>query len=287
MNNPPDSRLGDRLASSLPDHRAGADLPRHAGPGGRAEARRHRPGQPGRRLNRARRTQARCPPCLPAMQIERAQRSTHVMSGSAVPAPRARFRIAGPPGRIAPWPVFPEARLTAAAGPRSGGTARSRRASPPSGGRVRGLPAARRARPAWRARWPARHRWCWPPPGPGASATAAGMAGMSSPGGTHAGRLGALIRIGPGLLIASIVLVAGAFALRHPPAAVPAVVAGAVLYAGMYAQANLAVMYASIAVGYAAWTGLFLWLRARCPAPLPARPLPAGEQPRPGGKRTP
>lgn len=113
--------------------------------------------------------------------------------------------------------------------------------------------------------------------GVGASASAAGMAGMSAAGGTHPGLLGALIRIGPGLLIASIVLVTGAFALRHPPAAVPALLAGAVLYAGMYAQANLAVMYASIAVGYAAWIGLYLWLRARGPAPHTARRLPTWE----------
>lgn len=111
---------------------------------------------------------------------------------------------------------------------------------------------------------------------------------MSMHGGTHPGLVGVLIRIGPGLLIASIVLVAGAFAVRHPLAAVPALLAGAVMYAGMYAQTDLAVMYASIAVGYAAWIGLYLWLRARRPAPYRARRRLAGGggQPGPGGKLT-
>ena len=125
--------------------------------------------------------------------------------------------------------------------------------------------------------------------GAGASATAAGMAGMSTSGGTHPGLLGALIRIGPGLLIASVVLVTAAFALRHRLAAAPALLAGAVMYAGMYAQANQAAMYASITVGYAAWTGLYLWLRACRPAPQTQRRLPAEGtgQPGPGGKLTP
>lgn len=59
-----------------------------------------------------------------------------------------------------------------------------------------------------------------------------------------------------------------AFALRRPVAAVPAVLAGAVLYAGMYTQSNQALMYGSIAVGYAAWIGTHLWVRA---SPLPSR----------------
>ena len=210
------------------------------------------------------------------------------MSVSAVPGPpRARFGIAGLPGRMAPRPQVTRGRAD-----RRGRPPRRRDGTVMKGITPPGRQGARAARRAAGAAGVAGSVACaasmvLAAAGVGASATAAGMVGMSSHGGTHPGLLGALIRIGPGLLIASIVLVAGAFALRHPPAAVPAVVAGAVLYAGMYAQANLAVMYASIAVGYAAWTGLFLWLRARRPAPLPARPLPAGEQPRPGVKRTP
>jgi len=40
------------------------------------------------------------------------------------------------------------------------------------------------------------------------------------------------------------------------------VLAGAVLYAGMYAQTSPAVMYAAIGVGYAAWAALYLWVRS-------------------------
>jgi hypothetical protein len=49
-------------------------------------------------------------------------------------------------------------------------------------------------------------------------------------------------------------LVTSAFALtRRPVTAVPALAAGAVAYAGMYAQPSPAVMYASIAAGYLTW----------------------------------
>jgi hypothetical protein len=81
----------------------------------------------------------------------------------------------------------------------------------------------------------------------------------------RAGRCSAgdLVRAGPWLLTISVILVTAAFALtRRPRAAVPALLAGAVAYAGMYAQPSLAVMYVSIAVAYAAWAGLMLWVRA-------------------------
>ncbi len=99
--------------------------------------------------------------------------------------------------------------------------------------------------------------------GAGASAASAGMAGMNQPGSTPHGLLGLLRRAGPALLIASIVLVTVALALRRPAAAVPALLAGAVLYAGMYSQSNAALMYTAIALGYTAWAGLFLWTRKR------------------------
>ena len=57
-------------------------------------------------------------------------------------------------------------------------------------------------------------------------------------------------------------LVTAAFALGpRRQAAIPAVLAGAVLYAGMYAQTDPAVMYAAIAVGYTTWSALYLWAR--------------------------
>lgn len=89
-----------------------------------------------------------------------------------------------------------------------------------------------------------------------------GRHGRHEPGEHRAhGLLGLLIRVGPGLLIASAVLIALAFALRRPGATVPALLAGAVLYAGMYAQPSRTVMYASIAAGYAGWAVLYLWVR--------------------------
>jgi hypothetical protein len=105
--------------------------------------------------------------------------------------------------------------------------------------------------------------------GAGASATSAGMAGMGQPGSTPHGLLGLLRHAGPALLIASIVLVAVALALRRSAAAVPALLAGAVLYAGMYSQSNAAVMYTAIAVGYTAWAALFLWARKRSRHEIP------------------
>jgi len=115
--------------------------------------------------------------------------------------------------------------------------------------------------------------------GVGASAAATGMAAMSGtgPGAPH-GVLGVLLRIGPWLLVASVLLVAAAFALgRRPVSALPALLVGALLYAGMYAQPNLAVMYAAIAVGYTAWGALYLWVRRARPSTV--RTLRAAELP--------
>ena len=112
--------------------------------------------------------------------------------------------------------------------------------------------------------------------GVGGAAAATSMAGMTGTGSGHAGgALGALVRIGPGLIVASVLLVTVAFALsRRPVTAIPALVAGAVLYAGMYAQDSVPVMYASIAVGYLTWAALALWA-ARNPAAQATPPAPA------------
>jgi hypothetical protein len=97
--------------------------------------------------------------------------------------------------------------------------------------------------------------------GVGTSTAAAGMAGMDHTGGPT-GLLGVLLRAGPALLIASVVLIAAAFALKRPAALAPAVIVGAVLYAGMYAQPNLTLMYLSIVAGYLGWAAIYLWIRA-------------------------
>ncbi len=101
--------------------------------------------------------------------------------------------------------------------------------------------------------------------GVGGSTAAASMAAMTGSGAAAPGSvLGGLVRSGPWLMLASALLVTVAFALtRRPVAAFPALLAGGALYAGMYAQSSLPVMYASIAVGYLAWAALVLWVRTR------------------------
>lgn len=102
---------------------------------------------------------------------------------------------------------------------------------------------------------------------------AGGMAGMSGTGtaGGHthyAGIESFLLRFGKEILIASVLLVVGSFfarrVLRSTHAAVAALVAGGVLYLGMYAQSSLALMYTAIVIGYASWVGVYVWVR-RCP----------------------
>ena len=117
--------------------------------------------------------------------------------------------------------------------------------------------------------------------GVGGAAAATSMAGMTATGPGHpGGTLGALVRLGPWLIVTSALLVTAAFALtRRPLTAIPALIAGAVLYAGMYAQNSLPVMYASIAIGYLTWAALALWA-ARNPAAQATPPAPAAA-PRP------
>ncbi len=98
--------------------------------------------------------------------------------------------------------------------------------------------------------------------GIGVSASASGMAAMSgtTADGPH-GVLGALLRVGPWLQLISTALVVVAFALsRRPVATIPALLAGILLQFGMYAQTTFVVMYLSIAVGYALWVALYLWV---------------------------
>lgn len=94
--------------------------------------------------------------------------------------------------------------------------------------------------------------------------TSAGMAGMGHArtlGGTPGSIVDLLNRFTPGLLIASIVLITGAFALRRPAAAIPALLAGVAVYVSVHAQPDPVVMYAGMAVGYGTWIGLYIWTR--------------------------
>lgn len=100
--------------------------------------------------------------------------------------------------------------------------------------------------------------------GAGASA-AAGMGHAAHGGGEPRGWFAAVVdvvhRVSPVLLIVSIVLVAAAFAMRRRAAVLPALLAGVVLYLGVHGQADPAVMYAAMALGYGAWIALYLWTR--------------------------
>jgi hypothetical protein len=85
-----------------------------------------------------------------------------------------------------------------------------------------------------------------------AAATAAtSMAGMTGTGpATPAGHPAALVRVGPWLMVASALRVAAAFAFTRLPVTAPsALLAGAVLYVGMYAQRSLPVMCAGYFTG--------------------------------------
>ncbi len=96
-----------------------------------------------------------------------------------------------------------------------------------------------------------------------------GMSGMDHvPTRTGAGGVsGFLLDHGPAILIASIILVTVALALRRPPAAVVAAAVGALMYWGMYVQSGLTVMYFTIGVGLVTWLALLAAARTRRRAP--------------------
>ena len=101
-----------------------------------------------------------------------------------------------------------------------------------------------------------------------AGASVGAMAGMSGTG--HAAPssatsapirvvVGFLISWGPLILIVSIAAMCLALWTRLKAAAVGALLAGTLLYWGMYGQANVAVMYATIAIGMVAWLSAYIW----------------------------
>jgi hypothetical protein len=105
-----------------------------------------------------------------------------------------------------------------------------------------------------------------------ASGSIAGMEGMGSGSSgqtASSGLFGSLIRflvqVGPPLLIISVVAITVSLGLRRRAAVIPAVLAGAVMYAGMYLQSAVPLMYASIALGLTVWTSLYVWTQHRQP----------------------
>lgn len=111
--------------------------------------------------------------------------------------------------------------------------------------------------------------------GPAPTSTSAAISAASTASSHPGGVLGVLVTVGPELLVVSILLVSLSLALRRRVAAAPALVAGALLYWGMYAQPSDSVMYATIAFGYVIWAATYAWTRVQRPrssvAGLPAQ----------------
>jgi hypothetical protein len=78
-----------------------------------------------------------------------------------------------------------------------------------------------------------------------------------------------LVQVGPPLLIISVVAITVSLGLRRRAAVIPAVLAGAVMYAGMYIQSAVPLMYASIALGLIVWTSLYVRTQRRQPRTRP------------------
>lgn len=103
-------------------------------------------------------------------------------------------------------------------------------------------------------------------------ASAGGMAGMDGTPGTPLAAaqnsglpspvlaiLMFVIQSGPVILIVSIAAIALAVGIRRRVALLPVVVAGLVLYWGMYMQAAQLVMYSSVALGLATLAAAYIW----------------------------
>lgn len=105
--------------------------------------------------------------------------------------------------------------------------------------------------------------------GVGASAVGAGasMAGMStgSQGQATSGQatsiLAFLLQAGPTILPVSIGAFTLSLAIRQWATAIPVLLAGGVIYWGMYGQRNLSVMYVTIVLGLFCWAAVFFWVR--------------------------
>ena len=102
--------------------------------------------------------------------------------------------------------------------------------------------------------------------GGGASAGMTAMGAMTSSGHAIGGQsldiLALLLRTGPLILLVSIAAITLSLALRRWVTAIPALLAGGIIYWGMYGQPNLSVMYITIGVGLSSWAAVFLWVRS-------------------------
>jgi hypothetical protein len=99
-----------------------------------------------------------------------------------------------------------------------------------------------------------------------AGAGVVGMARMTSGAGAvrPGGLLGFLLSYGPALILISTVAFTASIGLRRPIGTWTALLGGLVMYWGMYGQAGLTIMYATIVLGIVLWVGLYVWAgRAR------------------------
>lgn len=101
----------------------------------------------------------------------------------------------------------------------------------------------------------------------GTSSAMAGMGSSGQPGGVShmPAWLDALIRFGPAITIVSVLLVIVAVTVRRRIAALPTVIGGVILYAGMYLQPSVPWMYVAIVVGTALLVVAYLTTVSRPP----------------------
>ncbi len=99
-----------------------------------------------------------------------------------------------------------------------------------------------------------------------ASGSLAGMEGMglgsggqTASSGLFASLVRFLVQVGPPLPIISVAAISVSLGMRRRAAVIPALFAGGVMFAGMYLQSGVPLMYASIALGLIVWTLLYLW----------------------------
>jgi len=102
-----------------------------------------------------------------------------------------------------------------------------------------------------------------------ASGAMAGMEGMSAGNSAQpvsSSAVASLIRflaqVAPTLMLISVAAITVSLGLRRRAAVIPALLAGAVMYAGMYLQSGVPLMYGSIVLGLSLWTFLFVWTQA-------------------------
>ena len=101
-----------------------------------------------------------------------------------------------------------------------------------------------------------------------AAGASGGMPGMgpSAPNSTTSTPTGVVLEFllawGPLILAVSVVAITVGLWMRQKAAAVAGLLAGGLLYWGMYDQRNITVMYAAIAVGMAVWFSAFVWAGA-------------------------